>query len=163
MKEIELTQGYKAIVDEEDYDRVNVFKWHMIKSSKFAINGLVYARRTIVFPRVNGKQPQIQEYLHRYILNNFDKSVKIDFKDDNPLNCQKENFIISNNACKSHNATPRIRQTAKGVRKKYNKWHARISANKKDTFIGTFDTEQEAFDAYCKKNLELQRERGAKF
>lgn len=162
-KEIELTQGYKAIVDDEDYERVNLFKWHSIKSSRFSINGLVYARRTIVFQRVNGKQPQVKQYLHRYILDNFDKNIVIDFKDDNPLNCQKNNLIISNEACKSHNITPRKRKELKGVRKKHNKYHARIFDGNKDIFIGVFNTEQEAFDAYCKKNLELQRERGAIF
>lgn len=158
-KEIELTKGFKAIVDDEDYERVNCFKWHVNETK----NGLKYARRAIVFTRINGRQPQIKQYLHRYILNNFDMSLKIDFKDDNPLNCKKENFITSNEACKSHNIVPRKKLIAKGVRKKYNKWHARIFDGKKDIFIGTFKTEQEAFEAYCKKNLELQRERGAIF
>ncbi len=103
-KEIELTKGFKAIVDDEDYERVNCFKWHVNETK----NSLKYARRTIVFTRINGRQPQIKQYLHRYILDNFDMSVKIDFKDDNPLNCKKENFIISNEACKSHSAKKKI-------------------------------------------------------
>ena len=158
-KEIELTRGFKAIVDDEDYERVSIFKWHSNETK----NGLKYARRTIVFPRVNGKQPQIKQYLHRYILDNFDKSIMIDFKDDNPLNCQKDNLIISNDACKTYNIVPRKRTMAKGVRKKYNKWHSRIFDGEKDIFIGTFNTEKEAADAYNKKNLEIQQQRGAIF
>lgn len=33
MKEIPLTQGYVALVDDEDYDRVSAFKWYAAKSS----------------------------------------------------------------------------------------------------------------------------------
>ena len=29
-KEIPLTQGYVALVDDEDYERVNKFKWHAL-------------------------------------------------------------------------------------------------------------------------------------
>ncbi len=159
MKEIELTQGFVALVDDEDYERVNKLKWHVSKTT----NGLAYARRCIVFPRVNGKQPMIKQYMHRFILNNFDTSIIIDFKDDNPLNCQKHNLIISNNACKSHNIVPRNRKLSKGVRKRGKKFEARISINKITTIIGYYDTEEKASEAYCIKNIEIQKEKGAKF
>ncbi len=159
MKRIELTQGFEALVDDEDYERVNQFKWHASKTR----NRLVYARRGIVFPRVNGKQPMIKQYLHRFILNNFDKDIIVDFKDDNPLNCQKYNLIISNDACKTHNIVPRKRKLAKGVRKHGKKFEARISINKKTTIIGYYKTEEEAFSAYCTKNIEVQKENGAIF
>ncbi len=159
MRKIELTQGFHALVDDEDYERVNQFKWHASKTT----NGLVYARRGIVLPRVNGKQPMIKQYMHRFILNNFDAAIIIDFKDDNPLNCQKYNLIISNTACKSHNTVPRKRKLAKGVRKHGNKFEARISINKRTTIIGYYDTEEQAFSAYLTKNIEVQRQKGASF
>ena len=159
-KEINLTQGYKALIDEEDFERVTNFKWHTNKTK----NGLMYARRTIVFQRVNGKQPQIKQYLHRFILGIEDKNVIIDFKDDNPLNCQKENLIISNVACKTHFRTNRkSNKENRGVRKKYNKWHARIIDEKgKQKFIGTFDKKEDAIKAFDKEVIEMMRKKGAK-
>lgn len=53
MKEIKLTQGKIALVDDEDFEIVNQYKWY------FATR---YAKRAI---RLNGKQEQI--LLHRFI------------------------------------------------------------------------------------------------
>lgn len=33
VKEIPLTQGYVALVDDEDYERVSAFKWYSLVSS----------------------------------------------------------------------------------------------------------------------------------
>jgi hypothetical protein len=156
--EIQLTKGFIAIVDDEDYERVNCFKWHVSETK----NGLKYARRTIVFTRIDGKQPQIKQFLHRFVLDNFDKNIKIDFKDDNPLNCTKRNLIISNNVCKTYNATRRKSLLLKGVRKRYKKWNSRIFDGEKSIFLGSFSSEEEAFKAYAKKNIELQKLNGAK-
>ena len=90
-KAIELTQGCHAIVDDEDFQKVSNYKWHANKTK----NGFIYARRTIVFPRKNGKQPQIKQYLHRFILGIEDKNILIDFKNNDPLDCRKSNLIIS--------------------------------------------------------------------
>ena len=52
MKEIPLTQGYVAQVDDEDYDRVVAFKWHADIHTNTR-NTRVYARR------FNEAQPMI--------------------------------------------------------------------------------------------------------
>jgi hypothetical protein len=43
MPEIKITQGYVALVDDEDYDRVNAFRWHLTQNST---NDLKYAARS---------------------------------------------------------------------------------------------------------------------
>lgn len=159
-KIIQLTQGYSAIVDDEDFERVNDFKWYANKTR----NGLMYARRTIVFPRINGKQPQIKQHLHRFILGIEDRNIFVDFKDDNPLNCQKENLIISNSACKTHYITPRKKNKEdKGVRKHFNKWNARIKGeNGKEKFLGSFDKKEDAINAYKNAMNEMIEKKGGK-
>lgn len=41
MKTIELTKGYQAIVDDEDYEKVSQYKWHIAKGKK------LYATRSL--------------------------------------------------------------------------------------------------------------------
>ncbi len=149
MAEIELTQGYKAIIDDEDLTKVDIFKWHVSRTK----NNLSYARRTIVFPRKDGKQQQAKQYLHRYILGIDDPKIKIDFRDDDPLNCQRANLIISNHQGVSLNTIPRKRKLSKGVRKKGKKWHSRIKINGINEFIGSYLTEKEASVDYQEKSL----------
>src|SRR4030065_939634 len=56
MKEIKLTKGKVAIVDDEDYDWLMQWKWR--------INSIGYAMRTV---KKNGKARKI--FMHRVILN----------------------------------------------------------------------------------------------
>ncbi len=59
MKRIPLTQGQFALVDDEDYDRLNQFKWHAVKAHRS-----YYAVRTI--KDIDGKCKHIK--MHREIL-----------------------------------------------------------------------------------------------
>jgi hypothetical protein len=59
MKEIILTQNKVALVDDEDFERVNQWKWHAFRSR----GDLFYAAR---MERVAGKQRRIT--LHRLLL-----------------------------------------------------------------------------------------------
>ena len=85
-KEIELTQGYKAIVDDEDYERVNVKKWYIRKWKR---NDKMYAERK---ETLDGKV--ITLMMHRFVMNEPSKEFDIDHIDGNGLNNQKENLRI---------------------------------------------------------------------
>ena len=79
MKEIALTQGYVALVDDEDFDRVNQHKWH----ADVGPNS-VYALRK----DENGRNLR----LHRFNLGITKTKTRVDHKDHNGLNCQHYNL-----------------------------------------------------------------------
>ncbi len=61
MKEIVLTQGKVAFVDDEDFERINQYKWFAQNPAR---DNLWYALRNII---INGKRIMMQ--MHRYICN----------------------------------------------------------------------------------------------
>lgn len=84
MKEIKLTQGFVAIVDDEDYERLSHYKWH---ANKVGYDGdVVYARRR---SRKGEKGTHI--YMHRFIMNTADNQ-EVDHIDYNTLNNRKSNL-----------------------------------------------------------------------
>jgi len=83
MREINLTQGKIALVDDGDYDYLMQWKWHAdIKSNT------CYARRTI---RI-GKKPK-RVYIHRVIMNP-PSNMEIDHINHNGLDNRRCNLRI---------------------------------------------------------------------
>lgn len=83
---IVLTNGYVAIIDAEDFERVNQFKW--FAKSKKAGGDDVYAARS---QREDKKIKTI--YLHRFIMN-CPAGKEVDNKDTDRLNCRRSNLEI---------------------------------------------------------------------
>lgn len=147
-KEIELTQGKVAIVDDEDYEWLNQWKWCYHKS----YNG-GYAERT---DYKNGVQKTIK--MHREIMN-ATKGQQIDHKNLNRLDNTKENLRICNIQENSFN------RKSKGVTSKYKgvsystngncKWRARIYCGDKRIHIGYYDNEIDAAKAYNEEAIKL--------
>lgn len=158
MKEIQLSkQGknigkYVALVDDEDYKRVNQFRW-------FVLNGrnTYYAARNIT--KCNGiKTIQL---MHVFVLSHNTKYLidNIDHEDHNGLNNQKQNI---RNCSISQNAMNRIPENGcyskfKGVvfDKISNKIKSSIWINGKRIHIGYFTNETDAAKAYDIKAKEL--------
>ena len=83
MKIISLTNGLFALVDDEDFNRVNQFKWY----ANITGNGTrIYARRSI-----NGDSKKKSIYMHRFIMNCPD-DMETDHQDKLTLNNQKSNL-----------------------------------------------------------------------
>lgn len=83
MKVIPLTQGFVAIVDDADYERVSAYKW---SASKTQTN--VYGIRKVRTPE--GRTTS--QLLHRFIMGVTDRKVDVDHKDHDGLNCQRYNL-----------------------------------------------------------------------
>lgn len=139
MKYIELTQGFKAMVDDEDFERVNAYKWCYNQG---------YATRS---ERINGKQKAI--LMHRFIMNTPD-DMDTDHEDLKPLNNQKYNLRICTRRQNQGNIGLRKDNTTgyKGVcwNKVVKKWQAYIYHNKKYKNLGYFVNIEDAARAYDK-------------
>lgn len=150
MKEIKLTRGYVAIVDDEDYEYLSQFKWCAnVNTSK-----CVYARRTEI---INGKRKLVS--MHRLIMSVTKKNILVDHADRNTLNNQKSNLRICNYSQNSSNRNVRsgkkssiymgvtleIRKYPRGERRY---WRADICVTGKPTYLGVFKTEEDAALAY---------------
>lgn len=140
-KTIPLTQGYEAIVDDEDYEELSKYRWRADKN-----HGNVYARRNL--PRKNGKRGSI--FMHRQIMGS--GAPMIDHEDNNGLNNKRQNLKFTNHFLNGHN-----RKNAKGYHwvESRKKWNSKICIRGKTKNLGYFRFEKDAKEAYAKAKMEL--------
>lgn len=145
MKEIKLTQGKVALVDDEDYEYLNQFKWCAHKECN-----TYYAVRNA---KNNGKW--FTQYMHNLIIG----IIGVDHKNHEGLDNQKHNLRIANKSQNAMNNRPLENMTSKykGVSwfKERNKWRCTITPSGKSVHIGYFIDEVEAAKAYNEKAKEL--------
>lgn len=151
MKIIKLTQGFETIVDDDDYEVLSKYKWCAIKDKR----GSVYAVR-------GSRKLRRHIFLHRVILNN-PSAQQCDHKNGNTLDNRKENL----RACTPRqNAFNRRKSNIVGLTSKYkgvswNKkrkiWRAFIY-NAGQVYLGSFNSEEDAYKAYCEAGLKLHGE-----
>src|ERR1700748_219343 len=140
MKLIPLTKGFFAKIDDEDFERVNKFKWHVIKGSK----NVWYARTW------NGKDEKGKRIIlpmHRLILNVNDSDILVDHEDMDGLNNQKYNIRT---CTRSQN---QMNKNVQGKASKYigvhwctqhKKWVAKVVVKKKVVYAKFHSDEIEA-------------------
>lgn len=156
-KQIPLTQGKFALVDEEDFEYLNQWKWHAQKGRKtfYAVRGIF----------LNSKNKSIFNtsliYMHHLILARRE-GCSIDHIDGNGLNNLRSNLRHATRGQNRMNTEKSCNNTTgfKGVSfyKQANKFRARITLDKKQIFLGYFETAQEAHQAYIKAAIELHGE-----
>lgn len=142
MKKIKLYgkygKGKYAIVDDEDFDAVNKYRWNL------SMNG--YVRRT-----AGQKGSQYTLFLHRYLFDDI-KDKDIDHINHNKLDNQRKNLRACTRSENMGNAVMRSDNSSgyKGVswHKKSEKWRAYIQFNKKHISLGFYTSKKDAAKAY---------------
>ena len=144
-RKIELTQGQFAIVDAEDYEKLNKYKWFAKRCER-----RFYAERS--YKNKNLK-------MHHEIMGTVEGKY-IDHINHNGLDNRKVNlrFVTpEQNSWNKRKQSGSYSSKYKGVHwvKSEKTWRARITCKKKVIYLGRFSDEIEAAKAYDRKAKEL--------
>lgn len=138
MKEIPLTQGKTALVDDADFERLNAFKWYAAKNGN-----TFYAVRKQPVKLPDGRTRQETIFMHHEVIGKPQRGYVTDHGDRNGLNNTRENLenvTIQRNAWNTN---------AKGVTfdRERGKWKAQIMKDYKQHFLGRYHDLQDAINA----------------
>lgn len=150
-KKIELTHGQYALVDDEDFEYLNQFKWdaHWYPHTKS------YYATCNHYVMMGNEKKRIMSRMPTMIMN-APKGKVVDHINHDTLDNRKSNLRIV--SIRQNNQNKKNKGTSKypGVSwdKSRQKWRAYITINKKQKHLGRFNEEQEAAKAYeqaCRK------------
>ena len=159
MKEIALTQGKVAIVDDEDHEALAMYKWQAYRRRK-----TFYVKRSL--PRVDGKRPS--EHMHQVVFARKigrppDDNMECDHINGDGLDNRRENLREVTTAQNQRNC----QRSKKNRSSQYlgvawhghtKKWQARIGVAWKSIYLGCYSTElaaAQAREAYIAAHPEL--------
>jgi len=148
MRYIELTQGYKSMIDCSNYNLLNNWSWRITP------NGYAIASDKKI---IKGERRHF--YMHRVVLS-AKKGQQIDHINGNKLDNRVSNLRFSTQQQNIANAKKRKGKSKyKGVNPtKGGRWFAATHKNGERFYLGRFDYEEDAAKAYDKKLIELYGE-----
>ena len=149
MKVIPLSRGKVALVDDEDFPKVLAYKWYAFQVKCKGKLYSWYAATSQLGGRV---------YLHRFILKPPD-GMEVDHEDGDGLNCRRYNMRVCTHAQNLANqktqSFPGKYSQYRGVTRPKDRlhqaqgtWWATIKVHGKRVYLGHYDTEIEAAQAY---------------
>jgi len=141
VKEINITQGKKVLVSNEDFLKVSQFNWAYSASTGYAVRK---GRKKLKEPRT--------VHMHRFIMD-VPPGIQVDHINGNKLDNRRSNLRLASVQKNAFNRKkPKVKCTSqyKGVLKRKNsdKWEARIKINNKSIYLGRFVSEVDAAKAY---------------
>jgi len=141
MRKIKLTKNQYALVDNDDYDFINKWKWYAMKQPN-----TYYACRDV---RRRGKKRTL--WMHR-LINKTPRKLKTDHINGNGIDNRKKNLRTATHQQNMINSVRRKKLYSKyrGVtwHKRNQVWMAQITMNYKNVYLGDFKTEKAASNAY---------------
>lgn len=144
MKEIPLTRSMVALVDDDLYPYLSMYKWHAHKE-----DNRFYAWTHIPFGPRKGKIIR----MHQVILEGL-PGLLPDHRDGNGINNQLTNLRFctksqnSANSKRARNNTSGFKGVAKSPKTCVRPWRSVIMKSGRYMHLGTFDTKKEAAQAY---------------
>lgn len=140
---IPLSQGYSAVIDEEDWPLVSAYRWHT------KLNGrLIYATRNLL------KDDSNQHRLMHRLLLDAKPGESVDHIDGDGLNNRRSNLRKCTHMQNKWNET-KLRASNKSGFKGVSqmprcpsRWVAHITVRGRNTYIGSYRTPEEAARAY---------------
>ena len=146
MKKIQLTQGKHALVDDEDFEFLSQWKWHLSHG---------YAQRSINVSRFgNGKKTKTIR-MHRTIMQ-LSERTSIDHINGDGLDNRKSNLRACTGKQNQQNRKTHYNKRFKGVNwhRRVSKWQTSIRVDGKLRHLGYFIDEIEAAKMYNKAALQ---------
>lgn len=152
---IELTRGYKAIVDERFAEELRKRKWHIRRQSKSSV---IYAGGNI---KRDGRFCTLLMHLEVLRLAGVKPGKHTDHRDGDGLNNQLDNLRVATESQNGRNRRVNKNSTCgyKGVCYRPNgTWRARIQVGKRRIALGNFGTAEEAAEAYNRAAVQYSGE-----
>lgn len=150
MKEIPLTQGMVALVDDEDYELVSQYRWQALRGRR-----TFYAQAKT--PRRDGRQTSMS--MHRLILGLMGGTLHADHINGDGLDNRRNNLRPATRTQNARNRRLDYNSVSgfKGVTagRSGRGWQARIRVGNTLLHLGTFDTPQQAARTYDSKARDL--------
>ncbi len=148
-KEIPLTQGRAALVDDEDYEYLSQWKWLYHRG---------YARRGVMIPASErtGAIKQKIAHMHRVIIN-APAHLQVDHINGNRLDNRRSNLRLATQSQNIQNSRKHQTYGGDATSSQYKgvywdrgaqKWKSRVTLNKKSAHLGHFSSEIDAARAY---------------
>ncbi|WP_060210534.1 HNH endonuclease [Sporosarcina koreensis] len=136
-KEIPLTKGKVAIVDDADYEELSKYSWY------YEDHGYACRRKTF------GYYESRKVYMHREIMKEAEDKV-VDHINRDGLDNRRANLRIVSQSLNLFNSGVRVNNTSgfKGVSRSGERWRSRIYVDGKEKSLGVFDCKIEAALAY---------------
>ena len=137
MKTIPVYGGHVAIVDDEDYEMLNLYTWHL--HGRYV--------ETMVRPVLGGKQVAL--VMHRLLLNP-PEGMEVDHVNGNTLDYRQANLRICTHAenCRNRRKRSDNQSGLKGVSPYPGGYRATIFVDGKNIYLGCFTTLDDAARAY---------------
>lgn len=145
-KEIQLTQGKVAIVDDDDFELLNKWKWCFHKRENRNTGYAVRNERS-----ADGKDRTVP--MHRSIMNlHFSDTKEVDHRNGNGCDNQRKNLRVCSRQENQCNGVLPVNNKSgfRGVFwvKENLKWRAKISYRNRTIYLGSFSDKALAAHAY---------------